>query len=167
MNVAAELLADEAEELIERNLRTSARRMVRLLLWISVVPLVAAVMGLAYSGRGGAFSPVLIDAAKTWSVIGLTFLAGIRFGIVLNAAQWSTAPRQFWLAGIPPVLGWATLFMPEPASFALLAVAFSAMGAWDAFTGHNGQVISWYADIRIPGTIVTVFALIAALFLTA
>ena len=83
----------------------------------------------------------IVDAARTYGAVILSFLGGIRWGAGIGRHD---AGRQFALAVVPSLVGWLSLFMAPVFGTALLALAFAGQGAWDAFS-TNGP-----PDPRLP-----------------
>lgn len=103
---------------------------------------------------------------KTYGASILSFLGGIRFGLAV-AADRPERGRELALSVTPALAAWAALWFGEPQSFALLAVAFAAHGAWDSFAAHRGHAPDWFGRMRIKLTVLVVVAMVVALLATA
>jgi hypothetical protein len=103
---------------------------------------------------------------KTYGAIILSFLGGIRWG--LGMVQGGTGSGRALAAScVPPLAGWAAIFVPEPFSFALFAAAFAAQGAWDVFAANSGVAPRWFGGIRILLTVLVVAAMVLSFVATA
>lgn len=103
---------------------------------------------------------------KTYGALVLSFLGGIRFGLAV-AADRPERGAELTLAIVPALAAWVALWLGEPHSFALLAVAFAAQGAWDSFAAHRGHAPDWFGRMRIKLTALVVIAMVLALLATA
>jgi hypothetical protein len=103
---------------------------------------------------------------KTYGALILSFLGGIRFGLAVGADRKDRA-MDLTLAVLPALAAWVALRLGEPQSFALLAVAFAAHGAWDSFAAHRGYAPDWFGRMRIKLTVLVVMAMVLALLATA
>lgn len=107
-----------------------------------------------------------IHLLKTYGALVLSFLGGIRFGLAV-AADRPERGAELTLAILPALAAWIALWLGEPHSFALLAVAFAAQGAWDSFAAHRGHAPAWFGRMRIKLTVLVVIAMVLALLATA
>lgn len=96
---------------------------------------------------------------KAYAAIILSFLGGIRWGLAMRDGA---APRDMAVSAVPPLAGWAALFVPAPHAFAFLAVAFAAMGAWDNLSAHGGAAPAWFGRMRALLTLLVVTAMVVA-----
>lgn len=103
---------------------------------------------------------------KTYGALVLSSLGGIRFGLAV-ASDNPERRGTLTISVVPALVGWAALWMSEPNSFALLAAAFAAHGAWDSFAVHNGDAPAWFGRMRTRLTILVVIAMALALLATA
>ena len=95
------------------------------------------------------------DALATYGALILSFLGGIRWGRALGARVMERALPIFALSVVPSLVGWFALLLPRPHVFAVLAVAFAAQGAWDAYGGLPG----WFARLRLWLTLIVTVTL--------
>lgn len=113
-----------------------------------------------------------IDAAHPWwtpaimlltgyGALILSFLGGIRWGLAI-AGRAAHGRRDIAIGAVPALVGWAALAIPAPQTFAVLAVAFAAHGAWDSLAVHSGRAPRWFGRLRILMTLPAVGALVAA-----
>jgi hypothetical protein len=103
---------------------------------------------------------------KVYCALILSFLGGARFGIALVGDLRS---QRLTLAAsvLPCLVAWLAVWLSEPASFALLAVAFAAQGAWDSVSSHRGDAPAWYGRMRVLLTGMVVVVMVVAFFETA
>ena len=125
------------------------------------LPFAALAFALFLTGRGSALTGLLADAFKMWSAILLSFLAGIRFGMVLDKA--GMQPRQMAIPAAPSVVGWLSLFLPDVFCLPVLMVAYCAQGAWDSISAFRGEAPVWYGNLRIAMTLLVAAAHAVAL----
>lgn len=137
---------------------------------LAFAPIAALTLWLAGIADDHPWRDATVDLLQTYAALSLAYAAGTRRGVMLAAKdQHRTKPP-----GIDPLLclvvllaAWALLFASPPHVFALLAVAFAAQGAWDAFAAHAGQADARFGRGRISTTLLTVAAMVAAFLATA
>ncbi len=112
------------------------------------------------------FSLLAETSLQTYGAIILSFLGGIRWGLALHTASEMSARRDMILAVAPSLVGWLSLYLDAPNVFAVQALAFAAVGAWDAFSGEKGAFGLWFVRLRTVLTFLVTGALIAAFFAT-
>lgn len=103
---------------------------------------------------------------KTYAALILSFLGGIRWGTAMLSRS-VAAGRDMVASIVPSLVGWAALFVPAPHTYALLAVAFAAMGAWDNFAVHDKIAPAWFGRMRALLTVLVVSAMVVAFIGTA
>lgn len=108
-----------------------------------------------------------ITILLTYSVIVIAFVAGIRWGAALLTQGETGHSAGMAVALLPVLTALAALLIAPPHSFAVLAVAFAAQGAWDALAAHRGDVPVWFGAQRRWLTLLAVGAMIAAFAATA
>jgi hypothetical protein len=118
-------------------------------------------IGVDHPWRAGTISLLL-----GYGAVILSFLGGVRWGLVL-AGRSTMAVRDLWIAALVPLVGWLAVFVPLPYAFALSAVAFAAHGAWDSFAVHSGDVPEWYGKLRMQLTLAVVLSMIVAFAATS
>ncbi|MEQ1951830.1 DUF3429 domain-containing protein [Mesorhizobium sp. CN2-181] len=138
----------------------------RLVGWLGLTPFIVLslwLFGIApdHPWRGGTIHLLLVYGAVV-----LSFLGGVRWGAALSPEP-AAKPSELWLALPPVLIGWSAVFAPTPAAFALLAVAFAAQGAWDAFAAHSGRLPGWYGRLRVVLTVGAVVTLLIAFAATS
>lgn len=100
-----------------------------------------------------------IRATALYGAIILSFLGGIRWGLVLARED---EPQILILSVVPSLLGWASFLLPMPMQFLLLALAFSTQWRWDYQATASGSIAPWFGKLR---TIISA-CVIASLLLT-
>lgn len=103
---------------------------------------------------------------KVYAALILSFLGGARFGIAL-AGDLQSQRVTLAASVVPCLVAWIAVWLSEPASFALLAVAFAAQGAWDSVSSHRGDAPAWYGRMRVVLTGMVVITMLVAFFETA
>lgn len=103
---------------------------------------------------------------KAYGAVILSFLGGIRFGLAV-AADDETMRSAMAASVLPALIAWIGFWLAEPASFALLAVAFAAQGAWDSLSAHRGETPAWFGRMRVILTGLVVVVMVAAFLETA
>lgn len=109
---------------------------------------------------------ITITLLLSYSAVVLSFLGGARWASALHSAG-PRGPRDLALSVLPAVVGWIAMVLPLPFAFAILAVAFAAQGAWDAFVADGSAFPVWYGQLRARLTTVVVATMIVAFFATA
>jgi len=102
-----------------------------------------------------------------YSAVMLSFLGGIRWGLALADRDAAGGRRELLLGVLPALVGWAALAIEVPYAFAILAVAFAAQGASDAFAIHGGAAPAWFGRLRSQLTLVAVATMIVAFIATS
>lgn len=103
----------------------------------------------------------------TYSALIIAFVGGIRWGAAFLGDQRSGRALEIGFSLVPVLVGWSALLLQPPYSFAILAVAFAAQGAWDALAVHREDVPQWFGTQRNWLTALSVFAMIVAFAATA
>ena len=106
-----------------------------------------------------------LDLFKLWSIVVLTFLAGIRWGFALIAPPFDR--RTMVLAGLVPLFAMLVMVMPDVYSIMLLLVLHCAHGAWDNFHINKGHVPPWLSSIRVTFTLAVAVAHICVVILAS
>ncbi|MGL4727607.1 MAG: DUF3429 domain-containing protein, partial [Bosea sp. (in: a-proteobacteria)] len=71
------------------------------------------------------------SALTIYAIAILSFLGGVRWGIALGAEDQGKAARDYVLAVIPALIGWASFGLEEPAELWTLCAVFIALGLLD------------------------------------
>ncbi len=127
----------------------SARRSIQMISVIGTLPFVGLTLAIILFGARSGLTLPLTDALKIYATLVLSFLGGIRWGLVLAEHNSRNSRRTIVAALIAPGIGWASVFLSGPIGFAFLIVAFAGQGAWDNFAAHNGRLPRWFAKSRM------------------
>ena len=138
---------------------------VRRLSLASFLPVAALTGWLAISGEAHPWHMPAATLLVAYASLMLTFIAGTRLGFAV-ATQPQADRRDAVIALAIVLAAWATLLLPVPHGFVVLAIAFAAQGAWDAFAVQAGIMPDWYGRVRTRMTFLMVAAMIAALVVT-
>ena len=132
---------------------------------LGILPFLVLSFWLAAIADGHPWRATTILLLTQYAAIVLSFLGGIRWGLALRRASPARA-QELAMTMLPPLVAWASLSVPLPYTFAVLAAAFAAQGAWDAFAVHAGAAPRWYGRLRGWLTIAVVAALVLAFLAT-
>ena len=142
----------------------------RKLIWIlslgGLIPFAGLALALLVFGETNPLQPIVVDALKTYAAIILSFLGGIRWGLAMKAQDMAKSRVVFTISVLPSIIGWFALFLPVPYVFAVLLLAFAAVGAWDSFAGQMGVFGSWFVRLRMWLTFAVSLSLGIAFFAT-
>jgi len=156
----------EAEARAPTDAATPDRTLATRLGYVGLVPLAVLTVWLAGIPVDHVWRAMTIRLLVAYAAIVLAFLGGTRWGAALGTGH-PRAARDVALAVLPALLGWGVLFIPPAYAFVLLAVAFAALGAWDALAGQAGLLPQWLARLRAQLTAAAVVAMIVAFAATA
>lgn len=144
---------------------TSADRTAVRLGVLGALPFLILSLWLAGIAADHPWRPATIALLTQYSAVVLSFLGGIRWGLAMRQTG-SARTLDMVMTILPPLVAWASLSVPLPYTFAALAAAFAAHGAWDAFAVHSGAAPRWYGRLRGALTAIVVAALVLAFFAT-
>lgn len=136
-------------------------RKIRRLSYAGLVPALALGAWLAAVAPDHPRRAQTVALLAAYSALILTFFAGARWGLAV-ARRPQAGERDALIALGLAAAAWAALVVPPPDAFVMLAIAFAAQGAWDAFAVHAGTLPEWYGRIRTHVTFVMVAAMVAA-----
>ena len=143
------------------------RRRAWLLSLAGFVPFAFLAVGLLVMDVSNPQRLIVVDTLKTYAAIILSFLGGIRWGASVRHPSENWTGPTFTLSVVPSLVGWAAIFLSAPLTFGVLALAFAAQGAWDAFSAQQGRFGLWFARLRTVLTLLVVGVLLVSLFATA
>lgn len=143
-----------------------ARRLAAQLGAASLVPFAVLSLWLAGIPVDHVWRGTTILLLAGYGAVTLSFLGGVHFALAVTGAA-DDRRRDIAISILSAMLGWAALLMPPHFAFVLLAVAFAAQGAWDAFAGQAGHLPLWYARLRSLHTVAVVVAMLIAFAATA
>lgn len=141
-------------------------RTARLLGYAGLAPFLLMSIWLAAIARDHLWHDGTILLLKVYAAIVLSFLGGVRWGLAM-ARRREPNGRDLFIATAAPLAGWIGSATPAPYTFALLAAAFAAHGAWDTIAAHRGKAPDWYARQRTLLTLIVVATLVLAFASTA
>jgi len=126
------------------------------------VPFVLLAGTLFLLGVGHEAYASVFDVFKIYSVIILSFLGGIRWGLAISYQPGE--PRNLLLSVVPPIFGWFAILLPDPYAILILIIAFCGQGAWDNFYANEGKVQPWFGSLRVVLTFLVVAVHVVVLF---
>ncbi len=98
-------------------------------------------------------------ALTVYAVAILSFLGGVRWGIALGEEEQAKAGRDYIIAIIPALLGWAAFGLSEPAELWTLCAAFVALGLFDYGLACRTIAPEWYGRLRLGLSAIAALAL--------
>ncbi|MEP1206510.1 MAG: DUF3429 domain-containing protein [Rhizobiaceae bacterium] len=105
-------------------------------------------------------------ALTTYGAVILSFLGGVRWGLALRSANEAASRYILIVSVMPSLAGWFSLYLDAPFVYAVQALVFAAVGAWDALSGEKGAFGLWFVKLRTTLTFLVTGTLIAAFFAT-
>lgn len=130
------------------------------------LPFAFLALSLFFLSDDSAYRPLATDALKTYGAVILSFLGGARWGVAVRSPINEKTVKTLFLSVVPSLAGWFSLYFVPPVTFAVLALAFAAQGAWDSFAGEKGIYPAWFAKLRIVLTLLVTTSMILAIFAT-
>lgn len=79
----------------------------------------------------------------------LSFLGGVRWGIALGYEDQAKAARDYVIAVIPALLGWAATGLEEPRDLWMLCIAFVMLALLDYGLACRTAAPEWYGRLRL------------------
>jgi len=104
---------------------------------------------------------VAIDALRAYGAVILSFLGGIRWGMVIENPK--ADGLTLFYSIIAPLAAWLAFFLTPVTGIILLLIAFSGQGAWDSLSLHRDNRKGWFARLRTIMTCVVAASLLIAL----
>jgi Protein of unknown function (DUF3429) len=98
-------------------------------------------------------------ALTIYAIAILSFLGGVRWGIALGAEDQAKAARDYVLAVIPALIGWASFGLEEPAELWTLCAAYVALGLLDYGLACRTIAPEWYGRMRLALSAIAALAL--------
>jgi hypothetical protein len=103
------------------------------------------------------------DAARSaltvYAIAILSFLGGVRWGVAIGYEDQAKAGRDYVLAVIPALIGWAAFGLDEPRELWTLCIAFVALGLLDYGLACRTVAPEWYGRLRLALTAIAALAL--------
>lgn len=149
-----------------RTLASRRRQTAWILGLAGLLPFITLSILLLAMGHATPLGALLVDALKTYAAVIGAFMAGTRWGPAIKSPDSRIARWVLIVSNVPPVILWLSLFIPVPVVFAVQAICFAALGAWDSFAGQSGVFGLWYVRLRIVLTFAVVGCLLLAFFAT-
>lgn len=137
-------------------------------LWLSAAGLVPFVglAGAMLLGPTDVRGPAEL-VLSAYAVAILAFMGGVHWGLTMRAPETGGTGawwRRYGVSVLPPLVGWAAVFLSPPVRFTVLAVAFGLLLLYDLSAVRQGDAPGWYRTLRWPLTIgVVAFLVLAAI----
>jgi len=103
---------------------------------------------------------VAIQALAGYGAVILSFLGGVRWGLVIRVPAEGTLFPRLLLSVVPSLICWVSLLLPIRAGLGLLAVGFVVMLVSD---WRTTAAPAWYRRLRLPLSAGAVLALASGL----
>lgn len=101
-------------------------------------------------------------ALAVYGAVILSFLGGVRWGIVMGFEEQDRATRDYVFAVLPALIGWAALALPRPTDLYVLALAHVLLALLDYGLACRTVAPEWYGRLRMALGAVAALALIVA-----
>ncbi len=105
------------------------------------------------------YSGLAVQGLSTYGAVILSFLGGIRWGLVLRQKSTESSAMTLILSVVPALVGWSSLFLAIPTVFVVQALAVLTMGVWDYIAGQKGVHEPWFVKLRMTITALVTAAL--------
>jgi Protein of unknown function (DUF3429) len=102
-------------------------------------------------------------AGVIYAAIILSFLGGVRWGVVLHWPQGERQSLDLVGSNIAALAGWLALLLPPVMCLSLLIAGFLLQGLWDLIASEQGVLPRWFGRLRTGLTAVVTVALAAML----
>jgi hypothetical protein len=149
----------DADSEIQLNLFTQMQRLSWILTIAGVLPFAITALAAFAMGADNPLTVSVVEVFRTWSVVVLSFLGGIRWGhaLVYHSDRIGKAALVSLVASVLPALfAWSTYFLADRQALVVLILAYAAQGAWDSLTAQTGNLPRWFASQRIILTLAVV-----------
>lgn len=144
----------------------SNRRTAQFLFVSGFVPLAFMTLWLVASADEHSLHGAMIFGLKAYAAMALSFLGGGRW-ILTFLEDGTRTRRELLLCSMPLLAGWVSLVVPDAFGFAVLAVAFAALGALDQLCSLHSSIPTSLGRMRFYLTILAVVSMIIAFAETA
>jgi hypothetical protein len=128
-----------------------------------LLPLVGAAAIVIADGIAGVDRENGLFALRTYAVVLLSLLGGIRIGLAMRTTFGRRNRLTLAWSFAPIFVGWIACLAPPLPGLALVAVGFAAQGAADVWATEKGQMPPWYGRLRLPFTLAAPASVIAAM----
>lgn len=120
---------------------------------LGLLPFLAGAVALHLGSSHPGWSWPLIGeprrALVIYAVAILSFLGGVRWGVALGYENQDQATRDYVLAVLPALVGWAAALLHAPADLWTLAGAFLLLGLLDYGMSCRTVAPEWYGNLRL------------------
>lgn len=117
-----------------------------------LIPFVACALVAVALGNANPLTGPAVEIFRSYSVVILSFLGGIRWGhALLRRHDDVTVPERWTLlwSVVPSLVAWTTVFLEDQLAVGVLLIAFCAQGAWDSFSANADRLPKWFAPLRM------------------
>lgn len=101
-------------------------------------------------------------ALAVYGAVILSFLGGVRWGIVMGFEEQERAARDYVLAVLPALIGWGALALPRPSDLYVLAFAHVLLALLDYGLACRTVAPEWYGRLRMALGAAAALALVIA-----
>ncbi len=91
----------------------------------------------------------LVQALMVYGVAILSFLGGVRWGLAIGYENEATQRRDFIIAVVPALIGWAAALLAPGAALWTLCAAFILLGLMDYGLYCREVAPEWYGRLRL------------------
>lgn len=140
---------------------------------LKTVPPMALILGLAgllpfILGGLGVWLTVLGDLRFALPLISVayaaliaSFLGGVRWGAAMQNADTGKLPRYLVMAITPSLVALVGFMLPLPQAFILFITLFVAQAVVDLTAVESGDLVGWYAPLRLLLTAIACLAMLS------
>jgi len=87
-----------------------------------------------------------LTALLAYGAVILSFLAGVRWGLVISGSSQLPFVFEFGIVVLPPLAGWGSILIEKPAGFLVLSISFSLLLLMDYIISGAPR---WYLRLRV------------------
>lgn len=124
-----------------------------------LIPFIAAAIATLLPDTS-VFSTLATPALGAYGAVILSFLGGVKWGVLLNDQAGLKIWGPLFLSVVPSIIAWAALLLPAMAMLALLVAAMALQYFLDKKSVQNQKLPQWYGRLR---TILTTGAVLSLL----
>ncbi len=143
-----------------------SKRMAWLLTLSGTIPFAVLAIVLVFAPHDFAQLDLVETALVTYGAVILSFIGGIRWGVALTRAEGRSATQVFVLSVLPALIGWGSVFVDQPMSYIILAIAFFLHGIWDYGAWCTDVIQEWFVKLRMIETALVIVSLLIAAIAT-
>lgn len=115
------------------------------------------------AGWGPLSTPWMVWAVMAYGAVGLAFLGGIRWGLVLGPYGARRQACELTLSIGAPLAGFIALLVPPVVGVSLLIAGLLAQALWDQMSAEAGRLPGWFSRLRMMLTALAVVPLLGVL----